>query len=86
MFTVMWSDRAMDQLADIFVVTDLPGQDHLTTLIDGPNRRLARDPMDEGESRTGNYRVTFIGDLTVRFSVDAQSPIVRVNGVRRRGS
>lgn len=86
MFTVMWSDMAMDQMADIFVVTDLPGQDHLTTLIDGLNRRLARDPRDEGESRTGNYRVTFIGDLTVRFAVDPQSRIVRVNGVRRRGS
>jgi len=85
MFTVKWTQRALNQLADFYVAMDLPGQDRLGAKIDALNRRLSRDPMDEGESRAGNYRVTFVEDLTIRFTVDPDDRVVRVYAVHRRG-
>jgi hypothetical protein len=53
MFTVEWTDYALDQLADVFVSLDLNTQDQLSKAVEVLNRRLAIDPLDEGESRNG---------------------------------
>jgi len=85
MFTVVWTSWALDKLAEDYVVMDLPGQDRLAAKIDALNHRLAQNPLDEGESRTGNYRVTFVEFLTVRFTVDLEDRVARVYDVRRSG-
>ena len=52
MFTVVWANRALDTLAEVYVGLDLAAQDRLAARIDSLNHRLARDPSQEGESRT----------------------------------
>jgi hypothetical protein len=85
MFAVDWADYALDQLADIFVSLDLAIQDQLTAAIEALNRRLATDPLDEGESRNASFRVTFLGSLGVLFRVDAAKGEVEVTEVRWYG-
>jgi len=86
MFTVAWAHRALNKLADLYVGVDLAGQQRLAASIDALNRRLAQKPIDEGESRTGNYRITFVEGLTIRFTVDLADRLVRVYAVHRRGN
>ena len=86
MFTEVCTKRALDRLADLYVRPDLAGQDRFAARIDTLNHRLAQDPVDDGESRTGAYRITFVDDLTVRFTVDLDDRVVRVYDVRRRAT
>jgi len=44
MFTVVWTNRALDRLADMYVALDLTGQDRLAAKFDALNHRLSRDP------------------------------------------
>jgi hypothetical protein len=85
MFGADWADYALDQLADVFVSLDLATQDQLTAAIEALNRRLATDPLDEGESRNAPFRVTFVGSRGVLFRVDAAKRAVQVTEVRWYG-
>jgi hypothetical protein len=85
MFAVIWVNHALDALADVFVSLDLAAQDQLTASIERLNRRLGTTPFDEGESRSGDYRLTFVGALSVLFRVDADRGVVRVTGVKWHG-
>lgn len=55
MFTVVWTNRALDRFADMYVVLDLADQGRLAAKIDALNHRLAEYPADEGESRAAGY-------------------------------
>jgi hypothetical protein len=57
----------------------------LTEAVEALNRRLALDPMAEGESRSEDYRLTFLGSLAVRFRVDTIRQVVRVTEVKWHG-
>lgn len=85
MFTVIWTGYALDALADLFVAVDLATQDRLTADLDALNRRLAQDPLEEGESRDRDYRLTFAGSLAVRFRVLAADQVVRVTEIQWHG-
>jgi hypothetical protein len=85
MFAVIWTDYALDRLADVFVSLDLLTQDQLTAEIDALNHRLASDPLREGESRTSPYRMTFAGSLGVLFRVETSNGVVRVTEVKWHG-
>jgi hypothetical protein len=85
MFAVVWTDYALDLLADVVESLDLASQDQLTSAIETLNRRLASDPLDEGESRNSPYRVTFVGSLGVLFPVEAANGVVRVTEVKWHG-
>lgn len=47
MFTVVWTNRALDKLADRYVGLDLSNQDRLAAEINALNHRLHRDPSEE---------------------------------------
>jgi plasmid stabilization system protein ParE len=85
MFTVVWSSAALDALADVYVVLDLAGQDRVAAAVDALNRRLADDPHDEGESRSGGFRITFIDRLAVSFLVTDARHLVQVTAVSPYG-
>ncbi len=70
MFTVAWSDAALDALADVYVVLDLAEQDRVAAAVTALNARLAKNPHAEGESRSGGFRITFIHRLAVSFWVN----------------
>jgi len=86
MFAVEWTDYALDLLADVFVSLDLAAQDQLTAAIEALNRRLATDPLDEGESRNAPFRLTFVGSLGVIYRVDATHGVVQVTEVKWYGA
>jgi hypothetical protein len=56
MFTVTWRDRALNRLADFYVAVDPATRQRIADGVAELNNRLAADPWNEGESRTGNYR------------------------------
>jgi hypothetical protein len=85
MFTVEWTDYALDQLADVFVSLDLNTQDQLSKAVEVLNRRLAIDPLDEGESRNGPFRLTYAGPLGILFRVNTAKGEVQVTEVKWHG-
>src|SRR4029079_15718435 len=78
MFTEIWRDIALDELADAAVQADLVTQDVIARRVEALNRRLAIDPLNEGESRTGNVRITFADPVGILFEVSAADQIVHV--------
>jgi hypothetical protein len=85
MYTLIWSSRALDQLADIYVALPLDRQRRLASAVDAFNHRLTTQPLDEGESRGGDLRIGFADGLVVRFRVNEANQTVRVSNVRRIG-
>jgi hypothetical protein len=85
MFAVVWLHEALETLADIYVALDLNDQGRIAAAVAAPNTRLARAPLEKGESRSGPYRITFIDGLVVRFWVDESAGIVRVSAVAQFG-
>jgi hypothetical protein len=81
MFTVAWSDDALETLAAIYVTLDLRQQDRVAAAVAALNTRLAHAPFDEGESRTGPSRITFIDRLAVTFWVNEPGRSVRVTAL-----
>ncbi len=68
--TVVWTDPALDQLADIYVQRPLPEQRALAQTVERINRELEDDPSSYGESREGNVRVWFTGPLVVTYRLE----------------
>ena len=85
MFTLIWRDRALNQLADIYVTADPAERQRTAAAVDALNARLRSNPLNEGESRAGDLRVTFISLLIVGFRVFPSDRVVRVISVRRYG-
>ena len=85
MFTLIWLDRALDQLADIYVAADPADRARMAAAINALNARLRADPLAEGESRVGDRRITFIPSLSVAFRVSLSDRTVRVGRVQRYG-
>lgn len=85
MFTLIWLDRALDQLADIYVGADPAERARMASAVDALNARLRSDPTAEGESRGGDRRLTFIPLLSVAFRVSPKDRTVQVGRVQRYG-
>ena len=85
MYTLIWSGRALDQLAEIYISLPLDEQRHMAAGVDAMNHRLASRPREEGESRGANLRIAFPAGLAVRFRVNDAGQTVRVTNVKRYG-
>jgi hypothetical protein len=85
MYTLIWSGRAVRQLADIYVTLPLEEQRRLAPAIEAFNQRVQNRPFDEGESRAGNVRITIFGGVVIRFRVSSSEQTVRVNSIHRYG-
>ena len=78
MFTVIWRDAALDELADVYVLADEASRTRLEQVVVGWNNQLNSTPMNLGESRTGNRRIALAGRCGIIFAVDAAVQVVRV--------
>lgn len=85
MYTVVWTDHAYDDLADVWVAVDPPTRDRVEAAVNWLNSELRRDPNDVGESRPNNRRIAFAGPLVIVFRVNEQTSTVRVNHAWRYG-
>lgn len=86
MFALIWPDPTLDALADIYLAATPAERAWMAAAVDGLNARLRSDPLNEGESRSGGFRLVFIPLLTVLFHVTTADNIVRVVRVRRFGT
>jgi len=88
MFRVEWLQVALDELTDLWTQADSTQRQAITMASHAIEQRLMRDPANEGESRSGGRRITFIPPLAFRFQIEADSLTVTVLHVRlfgRRG-
>ncbi|MBA4063461.1 MAG: hypothetical protein C0501_07065 [Isosphaera sp.] len=85
MFALIWLNKALDALADVYVRATPEERERMAAAVDALNARLRSDPLNEGESRAGGFRVTFPVLLAVVFHVDPVDRIVRVRTVKRYG-
>jgi hypothetical protein len=66
-YDVRWSDDALEQLAEIWL--DTPDPPAVTAANAEIDRRLARDPWSQGESRAGTRRVLVERPLIVAYEI-----------------
>jgi hypothetical protein len=77
-YTVDWSVRAQIELTDVWLRA--ADRDAVTAAADQVDVLLAREPMGQGESRAGNFRLMFEGPLSVLYRVSrAQRRVVVVS-------
>lgn len=73
---VLWRPSALGELADIWNnAADRNADTRASYPLD---QRLAADPLNEGESRAGNERITFEPPLQILFRVSAANRTVYV--------
>jgi hypothetical protein len=82
-YSIVWSDPALEQLADEYLAArgDGRGQE-FTQALNGLESSLARDPDAQGESRSGPFRVVYDLPANLLFRVDQAGMKVVILGVR----
>jgi plasmid stabilization system protein ParE len=81
MFLVVWLELAFDEMDEI--VRRSPARKHeFAVALRQLTRQLAVDPLSVGESRGGELRVMFAGELSVFYHVDTNDNTVEIGNVR----
>ena len=70
MYAVIWTNAALDELADEYVRADPAGRDTIERIVSAFNAALAADPSQVGESRTGRRRIAVDPPCGITFRVD----------------
>ena len=70
MFQVEWLQRAVDELATIWIQADSTQRRAIVEATNTIDRKLQTDPFLTSESREDNQRVLFADPLGVLFEVD----------------
>ena len=68
MFTILWKPLAVDRLAEIWLRNPAL-RDRLTELVEQIDSTLGRNPLEQGESRSGATRVLIVDFLVLFFDV-----------------
>lgn len=82
-FQVVWSQQAVNDLAEIWNRGDSVFRQGVTRAAHAIGQSLQDDPFGAGESREVGVRVMFNAPLGVRFKVDQDSQAVIVGHVWR---
>jgi hypothetical protein len=82
--TVAWTDRAYDQLADIYVTATVTDREAIARAVERINARLATDPWFLGEARDDDRRVWFHHPLMVIYRVVTGGEVVVSHVARLR--
>jgi hypothetical protein len=67
MFTVIWTKRSLDLLAEYYVDATPDNRSRMAAGVESLNQKLATDPLEVGESRSHGFRVAFVPLLIVGF-------------------
>ena len=87
MFRIEWLQSALDELATQWTLAASTERQAITAASHAMERKLAEDPVHEGESRFRGRRITFAPPLAVTFRIqpDAQTvTVLQVRVFRRR--
>jgi hypothetical protein len=82
MFVVERLDSALDELAAAWAIADSELRNAITKACNEVDRRLVRTPRNEGESRPGGRRITFVPPLAATFQIEGNGTTVTVLHVR----
>ena len=77
MYAVTWGVEAFDQMSGI-IARHPARRAELANALRLLADQLLRAADDEGESRDGDFRVTFVGPLTIDFRVDLEDRLVEI--------
>jgi hypothetical protein len=69
MYDVFWAPSALDDLAAVWVDADANLREAVTLASAEIDALLAHSPLDVGESRDGEQRITFVSPFGVIFEV-----------------
>lgn len=78
MFQIEWLPQAKISILEIWLLADSSMLAPIREAINELERRLASAPLDEGEGRLGDNRVTFESHLGIGFSVDPVKKVVKI--------
>jgi plasmid stabilization system protein ParE len=82
MMRVEWIQSALNELAALWAKADAVRRKAITAASNQIDQRLASDPKNAGESRSGTKRILFVGPMLVYFRPEADGRTVTVLGVR----
>ena len=82
MFRVVWVDKALADLAVIWMAADSVEKTTVNAAVQEIDARLMADPLGEGESRSRGRRIMFVTLLAVMFQVNSKSNSVQVLQVK----
>ncbi len=80
-FTVMWTSKAEEHLANIWIFAD--DRQAIVAAAARLDAQLATNPLECGESRTENWRIAFEAPLGIDFRVFPENRRVQVLAVWR---
>ncbi len=78
MFQVEWLQAALDELAVMWADADGAQRQAIAAASHAIDEQLRRAPENEGESRSGGRRITFVPPLAVTFAVESDRRTVTV--------
>jgi hypothetical protein len=81
MYTVVWSDEALDGLVNLWANADPDLQPLITAAVHRIDGNLADDPENAGESRDDGNRAWFEFPLGVLFNIDPNKSMVHTGKV-----
>jgi hypothetical protein len=82
MFRVEWLQSALDALARLWIRANSTERQAITAASQSIDRKLSEDPNNEGESRFGAIRITFVPPLVILFQNETDGETVTVLEVR----
>lgn len=83
MFLVVWGRQAFNAMDDT-IRSNLGRRREFALTLRQMTHQLSTDPEGVGESREGEMRVMFAGELSVFYRVDADEKTVEIAHVRLR--
>ena len=75
-YTVLWSHRAEEDLATLWVHAE--ERSSIAEAANEIDQRLHNNAPDEGESRSPGVRILLVPPLGVTFTVSAEDQLVRI--------
>jgi hypothetical protein len=82
MYFVQWLQTALDELSSMWVQADADARKAITEASHRIDLILRNDPLNEGESRYGLSRITFVPPLAVTFQIESDDTMVTILHVR----
>ncbi len=79
-YTVTWKPSVKQRLAEIWVTA--PDRNAVTAAADSIDGLLRENPLDLGESRSGNARILVLSPLAVVYEVLPEDRLVQVLSIR----
>jgi hypothetical protein len=78
-YTVIWKQRALDELAEIWLASD--DRERISSAANQIDRWLRNDPESKGESRPANRRLVIVSPLAFVIQVSSPDRLVEIVSV-----